>query len=136
MKRTGLLVCCVLFSVIFVSAQPGAKIEFKEELHEFGMIEERAGSVEHRFVFVNEGTAPLIINDIRACCGVRVSDWSKQPVLPGREGFVIGVFDPKGRPGRFEKTITVISNAANEPSKTLLMRGEVDAELIQRPGAN
>ncbi len=136
MKRIGLLACCVLCSVIFVSAQPGAKIEFKEELHEFGVIEERGGSVEHRFVFVNKGNAPLLINDIKACCGIKLADWSKQPVLPGKEGFVTGVFDPKGRPGKFEKTITVISNATNESSKTLLLRGEVNPELMQRPGAN
>lgn len=133
MKTKCLTVCFVLFFFSNLFAQPQAKISCAYDEHDFGLIEETDGKVQHRFVFVNQGNAPLIVNDVKACCGIDVIDWSEKPILPGKEGFVIGVFNPDGRPGKFEKTITIVSNAANESAKTFWLRGEVNPTLTKRP---
>jgi len=60
---------------------------------------------------VNAGTAPILIKNVESSCGCTSPQWSRQPVLPGQKGFVKATFDPKDRPGFFDKTITVYSNA-------------------------
>ena len=57
-------------------------------------------------------------------CGCTAPSWSKEPVLPGKKGFVGATYNPTNRPGPFSKTITVVSNAATA-SKVLTIKGEV-----------
>jgi hypothetical protein len=39
-----------------------------------------------------------------------VPEWSKEPIQPGKEGFVKAEFDSKGKPNAQNKTITVTAN--------------------------
>ena len=80
---------------------------------DFGPIPEDKGKVNHKFFFTNAGTEPLIINNVRTTCGCTVPSWTKDPVLPGNEGFIDIEFDPKGRPGAFHKTVQIQSAAQN-----------------------
>ncbi|MCX7862833.1 MAG: DUF1573 domain-containing protein [Bacteroidales bacterium] len=101
-----------------------AKITFAEESFDFGKIAEEKGPVTHEFSFTNTGAQPLIIQNVKASCGCTSPDWTKDPVLPGKKGFVKATFDPKGRPGPFNKSITVTSNAENA-TVVLTIKGEV-----------
>jgi hypothetical protein len=59
-----------------------------------------------------------------ASCGCTTPNWPKEPILPGAKSTITVTYNPAGRPGRFEKTITVTSNA--EPATQLLkILGEV-----------
>jgi hypothetical protein len=77
------------------------------------------------FEFTNIGGVPLIINDVKASCGCTTPDWSKQPVPPGGKGFVKATFDPSGRPEQFTKTITITSNATDNPTLMINFSGTV-----------
>ena len=101
-----------------------ANISFNTEQHDFGKINEADGSVTHNFEFTNTGSKPLIISQVRASCGCTSPSWSKEPVLPGNKGFVSATYNPKNRPGPFNKSITVISNATT-PNKVLRITGDV-----------
>ncbi len=105
-----------------------ASISFDKEIHDFGKIKEEDGTVTHQFTFKNTGSVPLIINDVKASCGCTSPSWSKEPILPGKEGYVSTTYNPKNRPGPFNKSITVISNA-NSQHKVLRITGDV----IPRP---
>ncbi len=127
MKSRFLLATILLFSLTIVSAQEKAKFVFEEETFDFGKIKEENGHVSHKFVFTNEGNAPLIIQGVRASCGCTTPAWSKEPVPPGEKGFVMAKYNPKNRPGSFRKSLTITSNA--EPAtKTLYIKGMVETQ--------
>jgi len=50
--------------------------------------------------------------------------WTKEPVIPGKKGYIDVSFNPQGRPGPFNKSITVASNAENTPV-VLRIKGSV-----------
>lgn len=104
-----------------------AKIEFEKTSHDFGTISETGGPAVYDFVFKNTGDAPLILNSVRASCGCTTPSWSRQPIAPGEKGSVKVSFDPRHRPGRFNKSITVNSNASNAVS-SLSIHGNVTSK--------
>ncbi|WP_075601741.1 DUF1573 domain-containing protein [Saccharicrinis aurantiacus] len=98
------------------SAKPS--FSFNKTLHDFGAIKEADGKVSYKFTFKNTGAQPLVVHNVRASCGCTTPDWSKQPIAPGASGYVKATFDPKNRPGNFNKTITVTANT--DPGNTVL----------------
>ncbi len=100
----------------------GAKISFEKTTHDFGKIP-KGKPVSYQFKFTNTGTEPLTIQNVQKVCGCTVTNWSKNPVLPGQTGTVTAQYNA-ARVGRFKKPITVISNAVNSPVK-LYFEGEV-----------
>lgn len=95
---------------------------FKAESHDFGTVEE-GPAAEYVFAFTNTGKEPLTIQRVQASCGCTTPDWSKEPILPGKSGIVKASYGTAGRPGHFEKTLTVFSNAG---TKMLSIKGDVE----------
>lgn len=121
MKVLSFVVLLFAFSSSY--AQP--VIHFEQRLHDFGTIKEVNGTVSYNFVFVNRGTSPILVKNVESSCGCTSPEWTKQPILPGQTGFVKATFDPKDRPGYFDKTITVFSNAKT-PIVELKIKGTVE----------
>ncbi len=119
-----------LFPILLLALLPvhgqslPAAIQFDSREFDFGSIKESDGPVTCTFRFTNTGKAPLILNNVMASCGCTTPDWPRQPVLPGKEGVIKVSFNPEKRPGAFNKTITVTSNAET-PSVGLAIRGVV-----------
>jgi hypothetical protein len=127
MKRLFISIVFVLISISFLNAQQiGAFISFEKETHDFGKIKEGDGKVEYKFLFTNTGSSPLIINSVKASCGCTSPTWTEKPIMPGQDGYVSAVFDPTNRPGNFNKSITVVSNA-EKGTNVLYIKGEVQA---------
>jgi len=105
----------------------GPGIAFANLTHDFGKINESDGAVTTTFEFTNNGTEPLILSEVRASCGCTTPDWTKEPVAPGATGFVKATYNTKGRPGMFDKSITVKTNATAEGLETIRLniKGEV-----------
>jgi len=124
-KMIFLLVAFICGNALFANAQntkPVMKFDSKD--HDFGTFKEEDGKIVHSFEFVNTGNQPIIINQVRSSCGCTSPDWSKQPVAPGKKGFIKATFDPKNRPGPFNKSVTVTANT--NPAITILrIRGKV-----------
>ncbi len=97
-------------------------LAFKEDVHDFGNVQE-GGNADFDFVFTNTGKEPIIIERAQPACGCTASEWTKEPILPGKSGFVRASYHTQGRPGPFTKTVTVLSNAG---AKVLTFRGEVE----------
>ena len=126
MKRKIIFPALIFILPVFcVSAQTkDASMSFDKEVHDFGKINEADGTVSVNFAFTNTGSIPLMIKQVHASCGCTSPDWSREPILPGKTGFVSATYNPKNRPGPFSKTITVVSNAAT-PNQILTIKGEV-----------
>ena len=122
------LINIVLFFVLglsFVNAQGTSPvITFAESEFDFGTIKEEGGSITHVFNFKNSGNSPLILSNVHASCGCTTPDWPKAPISPNQDGELKVTFNPSGRVGNFNKTITVRSNAST-PVVMLHIKGIV-----------
>lgn len=123
MKRKFACVVAFLLMTSLAMAQVG-KLEFKETSFDFGNIPEAGGDVTHTFEFTNTGDAPVIIQGVSTSCGCTASDWTREPILPGKKGIVSAKYSPMGRPNSFTKTLTVRSNGEPQ-SAVLIIRGFV-----------
>ena len=109
------------------TAQPTTTLKpenmaFATDTHQFGTVTE-GPAAEYEFHFVNTGKEPIILQKVQASCGCTTPTYSKDPVMPGKEGIVKASFNTQGRVGHFEKNITVVSNAG---TKVLYIKGEVE----------
>lgn len=89
---------------------------------DFGKIKQNT-PVSHVFKFTNSGSSPLVISTVQASCGCTVTDYSREPIGPGAEGYVKATYDA-AKPGAFSKTVVVNANA-EEGYVKLTIRGEV-----------
>lgn len=92
--------------------------------HDFGKIKQGT-PVTHEFKFTNSGKTPLVITNVQASCGCTTPDWSKEPVMPGGQGFIKATFNAAS-PGAFSKTVTVTANIETGFVQ-LTIKGEVQA---------
>jgi Protein of unknown function (DUF1573) len=132
MKKHILTLILTLFAISFYSfsQNDASTISFEEKVHDFGEFQEADGVVSYKFEFTNKGAEPLIIQRVSASCGCTTPSWTKEPVLPGEKGFVSAAYNPAHRPGQFEKTITVYSNAS-DPIYQLKIKGKVTPEPLK-----
>ena len=91
-------------------AQQVKLLQFREEAFDFGNIEEEKGSVLHEFMFTNASGRPVKILSVQASCGCTTPDWTKEVIAPGKTGYIQASYNPKGRPGYFNKTLTVTTD--------------------------
>ena len=122
MKKIFSTLCMALAAVAMMAQDP--VITFEKTEHDFGKINEGDGRVSVVFNFKNEGMAPLVLSNVRASCGCTTPTWTKEPVEPGQSGSITVTYNPNGRPGRFQKTVTITSNAT-DPTKKVYIKGEV-----------
>ena len=102
---------------------PGPKISFAEMEHNYGTIEKGADG-NYVFEFTNTGNEPLILVNVRASCGCTTPEWTQKPVMPGKTGS-INVRYNTNNVGGFSKTVTVQSNAVDNPRIVLRIKGNV-----------
>ena len=103
----------------------GPLIKFLDTTHDFGNIKEASGAVSHDFRFTNTGDAPLVILSVTTSCGCTKPTFPKQPVEPGDTAVVTITYNPVGRPGEFDKNISVKSNSQKAPKSRLKISGVV-----------
>lgn len=92
--------------------------------HNFGIIAEERGKVQHTFVLRNESQKPFVITRVAVDCGCTTPQWEQDAIAPGAETRVSVTFDPLGRPGTFVKYIRVYNNLTAAPIE-LSIKGNV-----------
>ncbi len=122
MKKILSVMTLALCAVTMMAQQP--VITFKTTEHDFGKINEADGRVTTVFEFKNEGMEPLVLSNVRASCGCTTPKWTREPIEPGQTGQITVTYNPNGRPGRFQKTVTITSNAT-EATTRVYIKGEV-----------
>ena len=110
---------------VYAQVESGAKIEFKKETHDYGTVK-YGGDGSCTFDFTNTGDAPLIISNAKGSCGCTVPTWPREPLAPGATAQITVKYDTK-RPGAIAKSVTITSNAINEPTKVIRIKGTVSA---------
>lgn len=100
-----------------------SSLKFTETVWDFGTIKNDRPAT-HEFEFINEGDGNLVILDATAECGCTRPEWPDKPIAPGKKGKVKVTYNPVGRPGSFEKTVTVRTNGSPKKARVKI-RGTV-----------
>ena len=111
----------------------GARISFSEMEHQYGTIV-KGGDGNCEFTFTNEGNEPLILQNVKASCGCTTPSYTQKPVMPGQTG-TIKVHSNTNNVGAFSKTVTVTSNAVDNPRVVLRIKGNVKQDPAQQQAA-
>jgi Protein of unknown function (DUF1573) len=110
MKKLLFTALSIVLFAVGASAQ--GVLKFDKEVHDFGKQNE-GPIVTTKFVVTNTGKVPVVITNAQPSCGCTTPEWSKEPIMPGAKSEIKVGFNTSGRPGAFDKTITVVSNAEN-----------------------
>jgi hypothetical protein len=114
-----------------------ADIKFENEVLDYGTVEYDSNGLRE-FKFTNAGRTPLTITSVTGECGCTSTTidgkpgWPTEPILPGKSGVIKVKYDTK-REGRFEKNVTVTSNAKFATVK-IRIKGEVKSKPATATG--
>ncbi len=105
--------------VLLLSAAPAfaqGRAAFATERHDFARIDE--GTVATTtFAFINTGDRPVRLVDVRPSCGCTTPEYPTGAIAPGATAEITVAYTSEGRPGPFEKHVTV---QTDEPATTTL----------------
>jgi len=107
------------------TGQGGPQISIDKDVHDYGTME-KGGDPYCEFVITNTGDAPLIISNAKGSCGCTVPKWDREPIMPGKTSTMQVRYDTK-RVGPINKSVTITSNATNEPTKVIRIKGLIKA---------
>ncbi len=111
--KKSFIILFLLCGALTLVAQQKVEIVFDETEYDFGNIREEDGKVSHVFNFRNQGAAPFTIKMVTASCGCTTPEWTKGPIPPKGSGSITVTYTAEGRPGPFNKGVTVIINIGN-----------------------
>jgi len=92
------------YGTVFVDEMPDTKLDIK---------------------FSNTGNEPLILSGVRACCGTRVTEWPREPIMPGEEGVIKIEFRLAPRAQRISRTVTASYNNPQQPTVVFRILGQI-----------
>lgn len=75
------------------------------------------------YEFKNTGKATVVITNVQGSCGCTATDYTKEPILPGKSAKVTATYNAANK-GGFTKTVTVTTSAETTP-KILTLKGTV-----------
>ena len=132
MKKVISLISIIIIAAIQSNAYSqksapvnGAVLTFEKECQDYGKIDiDDIPEAKLDVRFTNTGNQPLVISNVRGCCGTRIIDWPKEPILPGKKGIVKVEFEILPKVQTINRTVTVMSNSINSPD-IYKIKGEV-----------
>jgi hypothetical protein len=102
---------------------PAEKIVFEKVSHDFGTLKEGDPAMEV-FKFKNVSSEPVTLQNVKASCGCTTPQWTNTPVAPGATGEIQVSYGTTGRPGAFNKSVTVTLDTVSQPI-FLYIKGDV-----------
>ena len=96
--------------------------KFNTETIDFGKIKQSVPA-KGTFIVTNISKAPLIIEQANPTCGCTISDYTKEPIAPGKTGVINATYNAANL-GLFEKHLTVKFAGVDE-IKSIVLTGEV-----------
>lgn len=124
-NKIWVLIALTVSTLSFSNAQISNNFNFPVDKFDFGVVTE--GEVAtHTFEFFNAGKDTILLKaeNVRASCGCTTPSFSTEAILPGQKGSITAAFNSQGRPGVFQKTITVYYK--DQVAKMLNIKGVVE----------
>jgi hypothetical protein len=127
-KRSFFIVGLVLLVAMVAKAddKKGPQLKWEKDRHDYGTVYvDDMPETKLAINFSNTGDEPLILSNVRACCGTRVTQWPREPILPGEEGTINIEFRLAPRAQRISRTVTVTYNNEERPTERFRITGQV-----------
>ena len=109
-----------------------AYIKFKDTKYNFGFVKQ-GKIVKIEYYFVNTGNAPLLISNIEVTCGCTIAEFPHYPIKHNESAMILLTFNTKEKYDRQDRTVQVISNASNSPTK-LRFKGVILEDKSKKAG--
>jgi hypothetical protein len=90
----------------------------------FGTIKQ-GEKITLKFRCRNIGLKPLMLTNVRPGCGCTIVDYSKEAILPQKEGWVTANFDSKRFCGDVHKSLLASTNTNNDSERNLQFKGTI-----------
>ena len=122
----GLVTWLLLVMSCIAMSGKQSEIEWIEKDYDYGIIDEDAGKQGGQSRFVNRGAKNLSILEVVPGCGCTEVEFPNEKLIPGDTAVISYSFNPKGRPGKFEKAIKVYTSES-EGAERIILKGIVAA---------
>jgi len=126
------LLVAAMFGVNATAQEVGANgpvITIDKEVHDYGNLDQ-GGNGTCTFTVTNTGNEPLILQTCKGSCGCTVPSCPVEPIAPGTSAKITVKYDTN-RVGPINKNVTITSNATNEPSKIIRIKGNIVAKPVE-----
>ena len=125
MKQLIVLMLAVVSASTAIAQTKVADVaKFKSQTIDLGKVVQDE-PVTATFEITNISTKPLVIEQANPSCGCTIADFTKEPIAPGKTGFVKATYNAAST-GGFVKTITVKFTGVAE-TLAITLTGEVMA---------
>ncbi len=131
MKRILIILFHLLIVVPPVFSQNTNGIVFVTKTHDFGSFPEDGDNQTCNFKFINRGKEMIAIAHVQTTCGCATANYTQQPIAPGKSGNISITYNPKGRPGKFNRSI-LVSFAGREEKVKLSISGMVIPGAVRK----
>ena len=123
MKKLILSICALfVITLSFAQSKIDQVAQFNSSTIDLGKIEQGHPATA-TFIVKNIGTTPLLIETAQPTCGCTIGDYTKEPIMPGKEGKISATYNAAS-PAPFSKTMNV-KFAGIDEMKSFTLKGEV-----------
>ena len=116
MRRLTLAALALLFAA---PAFAQGRLAFDSERHDFGAFDEGL-TVTTYLAFTNTGDAPVTLTEVRPSCGCTTPEYPTGAIAPGATAEIVVAYASEGRPGPFEKHVTVDTDGGETTTLTIV----------------
>jgi hypothetical protein len=125
MKKILLPVVALLLTTsIFAQKKVADVAKFASETIDFGKIKQGVPA-KGTFTITNISKEPLIIEQANPTCGCTISDYTKEPIAPGKTGVIVATYNAAAL-NHFDKHLSV-KFAGIDEVKSITFTGDVIA---------
>ena len=121
MKKLLLSLTAFALSTALFAQSDSAVAKFNSTTIDLGKIKQDNPTTA-TFEVTNIGREPLIIEQATPTCGCTIGDYTKEPIAPGKSGFIKATYNAKNV-GMFEKRLNV--KFAGYDMRPITIKGEV-----------
>ncbi len=128
MKRLSILFCIlVLGTTMLFGQQAGPKFSYTKSIIDLGTLylEEMNSATKVDIEFSNTGNQPLVVSNVKGCCGTRITSWTKTPINPDEKGIISIEFTLRPAVQNISRVITATSNDPDNPTSIIRVVGKV-----------
>ena len=121
MKKTIRILISLTALILMAAGQAAAQSTFGGVVsvdkvnHDFGDIYTDQGPVSCTYTFTNISNKPILLLQAVSSCGCTTTEWTREPIQPGKTGTVNAEFDNSDGPYPFDKTVTVYVSDLKNP---------------------
>jgi hypothetical protein len=121
MKKLLLSLTAFALSTAIFAQSDSAVARFNSTVIDLGKIKQDNPTTA-TFEVTNIGKEPLVIEQATPTCGCTIGDYTKEPIAPGKKGFIKATYNAKNV-GMFEKRLNV--KFAGYDMRPITIKGEV-----------